>query len=43
MDISDLIKQASNHEQSLKRENPIQKKRESRPQRQNQATGKKSL
>ncbi len=36
MDISDLIKQASNHEQPLKRENPTQKKGESRPQRQNE-------
>jgi hypothetical protein len=31
MDISDLIKQASNHEQPLKRENPTQNKTETRP------------
>ncbi len=43
MDISDLVKQANNHEQPLKRENPTQKKREIRPQRQNQAIGKKYL
>jgi hypothetical protein len=43
MDISDLVKQADNHEQPLKRENPTQKKRETSPQRQNQATGKKYL
>jgi hypothetical protein len=41
MDSSDLVKQANNHEQPLKRENSTQKKRETRPQRQNQATGKK--
>ncbi len=43
MDSSDLVKQANNHEQPLKRENSTQKKRETRPQRQNQATGKKNL
>jgi len=43
MDISDLVKQASNHEQPLKRENSTQKKRDARPQKQNQATGKKNL
>jgi hypothetical protein len=43
MDISDLIKQASNHEQPFKRENPTQNKTETRPSRQNQATGKKIL
>jgi len=42
MDISYLLKQA-NHEQPLKRENFTQKKRENRPSRQNQATGKKYL
>jgi hypothetical protein len=43
MDISDLVKQANNHEQPLKRENSTQKKRETRSQRQNQATGKNYL
>ncbi len=43
MDSSDLVKQANNNEQPLKRENSTQKKRETRPQRQNQATGKKYL
>jgi len=43
MDISDLVKQANNHEQALRRENSTQKKRETRPQRQNQATGEKYL
>jgi hypothetical protein len=43
VDISDLVKQANNHEQPLKRENSTQKKRETRPQRQNEATGKKYL
>jgi hypothetical protein len=43
MDSSDLVKQANNHEQPLKRENSTQKKRETRPQRQNQATGEKYL
>ncbi len=43
MDISYLLKQANNHEQPLKRENSTQKKRETRPSRQNQATGKKYL
>jgi hypothetical protein len=43
MDISDLVKQANNHEQQLKRQNSTQKKRETSPQRQNQATGKNYL
>jgi hypothetical protein len=43
MDIAYLLKQANNHEQPLKRENSTQKKRETRPSRQNPATGKKYL